>query len=53
MTSEMAILFMGYITGVVFGSATSITIYRRLIETGKLFPSYEGKPGGTQAEATQ
>jgi hypothetical protein len=37
-THEMTILLTGYMAGVVFGSVISISIYRLLIETGKVKP---------------
>ncbi len=38
MDHEMAAMFAGYMAGVIFGSTVSITIYRMLVETGKLKP---------------
>jgi hypothetical protein len=38
MTHEMTVMLTGYMGGVVFGSIISISIYRVLIETGRLKP---------------
>jgi hypothetical protein len=38
MRQEIAILFSGYMAGVVFGSMMSVTIYRLLEKSGKLGP---------------
>jgi hypothetical protein len=38
MEHEMAAMLAGYMAGVVFGSIMSISIYRVLIETGRLKP---------------
>jgi hypothetical protein len=46
MLQEVSVLFAGYLAGVIFGSVTSIAIYRRLIETGKIKPLCAGQPRG-------
>ncbi len=38
MEHEIAGMFASYMAGVIFGSAVSISIYRVLIETGRLKP---------------
>jgi hypothetical protein len=54
MTHEMAILFFqGYMAGVVFGSISSIALYRYLAKWGKPGPFAERQQVRSQDRVTQ
>jgi hypothetical protein len=53
MRQEIAILFSGYMAGVVFGSMMSVTIYRLLEKSGKLGPFACIKPDQNSEEVAQ
>jgi len=53
MLEQSAILFKGYMVGVVFGSIMSVTFYKLLSKNEKITDAAETQPSALQEQVTQ